>query len=499
MSNEKYGEYDFKGYSIINAFINDENEAGFTAIHESMHAYLTENTPYGDLGAYIDNLSKINKKYEHTGSILFKKMENMQETLAYFYEFLIFKYSNDDHEFKLKLKNLKKENKQNYNRLVKVSYLLDLAVKKDEDYIDIINLVKVMGVFSLTFWFPKISIEQIQNVHKFTAYLKLNKIDPNSKFIEVNNFVKKEFKKNKEINKVTNALLKEYSKEKLGWEKEFREVLNEDVKHNLQKQNFPMLFENLRSVVLKDPETGKEVNFVENRSEFDFVGVGSGVPYSKKQIGLDQFMDVISREWGSLYIYACYNRPNVNIDEYFVVFRDIKKGIEFILKDSQINITGAILKQLIDNVGIYNGVIVMPPAYNQYTINILKFSEKTERNKYVYIDFPYAFSRKLLKHYLDSLYKDNKQYPGFIVEYQNFWIVAVQIDEKYIILTPIFALSKSSFLDDLESKYLNIKILDLDSDNVHVNKDALELIDTMVFSTMYYDEKTLINYNDVTK
>lgn len=474
---EIFGIYEYQGISKINPLLNDDNSLQYTALHELMHKFLTEDTSYGDFVTHIKLISKTLKKYSHSADILQNRMIIMQECIAYFLEYMAIKRNSSSHEFKIELKKMKKDNRQNFNLMNKLDYLIDYKYKSDEEFIEIMNLVKIMGVLSLSFAFPEIKLQQLDSPHKLKTYLNRNQIDPNNKFSMINKYVKQEVLKGTPFITIMNDILVKFSPKYNGWKRDFRHVLLEDSTYSKIKSIYPTMFENLNNVSIINPKTGEEKSLVDPEMAFDLVHAGSMSDFPDKMISYDEFLRVIAEDVGSLFIYGVYSRKDNGNVEYAISFKSLSKETNF----KTIDIDEPKLHTIITELDALNGVAAIPLAYDFHREKLLHLVKDLERNVYIYFDIPYAYSRMFLK---EMLIKE-KSYPAFYMKYPNFFVLVIQINKSHIFLLPIVSLSTISLQNDLDNNLFKLHFNSSQEDlEQRVNQDAVRVIDSIVNASL---------------
>lgn len=376
MGKEIFGVYEYQGISKINPLLNDGENIDNTAFHELIHKQLTEDTAYGDFVTHIKLLSKTLKEYSHSANVLEFRMINLQESIAYFLESLYIKSKKDSHEFNVYLNRMKKENRQNFNLMNKLDYLFKLPYNSKEDYVDIINLVKIMGVASLSFSFPPIKIGQLKSPHKLKTYLNNNDIDPNQKFVTINKFVKDKIEKGTPIISIIDGILKMFSPKYNGWKQDYRDVLIQDTRYEKIKMVYPTLFENLNNVSIVNINTGEKKDLVDDMPQFDFIHAGAMSDYPDKIVELNSFLKIIKEDKGSLYVYGAYSKEIDSQVEYAVSFKSVSQTTNFVVK----GINEDKLHKIIEELHVLNGVAATPLAFDYHQGRLLKLNKELKRN-----------------------------------------------------------------------------------------------------------------------
>lgn len=490
MSNDIYAVYEYSGIGILNPLLINEENIYHTALHELIHKQLTENTPYGDLVGYVKRISEVVKEYKHSATVLEDHMIKVQETVAYLIEHIFIKKQSNEHDFKVILNKMKKENRQYYNMIKKVDYILQIDINEN-NFVDIINLIKFMGMISLSFYFPKIKMNQIVKVHKLTTYLKLHNINPNEKFEKVNKFVKEKIQEDPNIGNVIGELTVEFAPEINGFEEDFREVLLEHDKTLKVLEAYPHIFENLTNISFQNKKTGF-INVPKDEvSELDYLQIGKVKEnvYPIESIEISEFKHIISEELGSLYIYGSYMKDNIDSDDlyYALEFKCISHQKTYRIS---LDIQRALLEEFINLIHIENAIILSPLAYDYKNEMLIGLNSSPNRYIYIYFDIPYAYTRLLLK----DMLKGKASNPGFYMEYPNFYVLVIQVQERYVFLIPLIALSTHTLEQDLEKNLFKIHFQDTDKafDEGRLNNETINMIDTIVNSIM---ELPLLNKN----
>ncbi|MED3180206.1 hypothetical protein [Bacillus thuringiensis] len=479
MAKETFGVYEYQGISKINPLLNDEENLKYTAFHELIHKFLTEGTSYGDFVTHMQLLSSSIKGYSHSAKVLVREMEKMQEAIAYFLEHIYIKKSTETHEFNVSLNQLKKTNRENFNLMNKLDYLLDLEYKSEDDYVDIIYLVKFMGSVALSFEFPDIKIEQLKNPNKLTSYLKKHKINPNQKFYNINQFVKGEILKGEPIRSIIEGVVKNFSPQNNGWGKNFRQILSEDSQYKTIAHTHPVVFENLNKITIYNQKTGEFKNLIEEDSQLNFVHAGAVSEYPTKTVDLKIFLQIIEEDQGSLYIYGAYVMEVANDTAgYIVVFKSVTQKTTF----KVINIDENKLHTIVDNVDPLNGIAATPLAFNPHQGKLLKLQKQLNRNLFIYFDVPYAYSRMILEYMLG----DEVVYGAFYIEYPNFNILLIKFNTNHFFLVPILSLSTHSLQEDLDCNRFKLQFINTDEAMKYgqINKEAIDVVDAIVNATL---------------
>lgn len=482
MSNDIYGVYEYSGIGTLNPLLVDEENIYHTALHELIHKQLTENTSYGDLASYIKRLSKVVKEFEHSATVLEDRMIKVQESIAYLIEHIFIKKHSENHEFKVILNRMKKENRQYFNLINKLDYILSIEVD-DNNFLDIINLIKFMGIAALSYYFPKVKIAQIVKPHKLTTYLKQNNINPNEKFKKINKFVKQQVEKKVSIEKIIGEIAVNFAPKENGFEVDFREIIYGHEKIAIILENYPYIFENLTNVAFQNKKTGFIKIPKEEVSEVDFLQIGKvkDKVYPVEIVKIEEFKDLIKDNLGALYIHGAFTNDNNELTPlyYALEFKCISK--QKIYRPS-LKISNQILRELINLLHVENAIISTPLAYNSNNEELIGLEGFSNRYIYVYFDIPYAYGRLLLKEML----KDRESKPAFYIEYPNFYILVIQVKEKYIFLVPFISLSTHTLQNDIDKKLFKIHFVDTENAfrEGRLNDETIRMVDTIVNSIM---------------
>lgn len=482
MSNDIYGVYEYSGVGTLNPMLINEENIYQTALHELIHKQLTENTPYGDFVSHVKRMSKVIKEYEHSATVLENRMIKVQETVAYLIEHLFIKQKSNEHDFKVILHKMKKENRLYFNMVNKLDYLLQIEIN-DNNFLDIINLIKFMGIASLSFYFPKMKMNQIINVHKLTTYLKQHDINPNEKFEKINKFVKQRINEGLSITNVIGEVAANFAPKQNGFEEDFREVIKEHVKTSRILEYYPQIFENLTNIAFQNKKTGFIKVPKEEVSEIDYLQIGKVKDnvYPVESIQIEEFKRIIQEDFGSLYVYGSYidKQEDEGYLYYSLEFKCISNQKTYRLSE---RVCGDLLEEFIDLIHIENAIILTPLAYDFKNETLIGLGCSLKRYIYVYFDIPYAYARLLLKEML----KDKESKPAFYVEYPNFYLLVIQVQEKYIFLVPFISLSTHTLENDLEKDMFKIHFVDTDKafEEGRLNDKTINMIDTIVNSIM---------------
>ncbi|MHC5534679.1 hypothetical protein [Priestia megaterium] len=483
---EKQGIYDYNGTAKINVIAKHENGVLSTTVHELMHLLLTKSTNYGQFVGYMNRVAHIYPKYKNSAQLLAKRMIEVQEGVATFHEYFMLRQSVNEHDFKAEINRFKKSNRQYYNYLKPLLFILNLKIDWDKEQYKLPALVKIIGISSLSFSFPTVRLVQLESPNKLKVYLDKTNINPDEKYKRIIAEVKSEFEKGKHIQEVIDNLTERELHTDLGWNEDFRNVLHEDIKRVTER--YPTIFEDyssflvdIREVFSESAKGDFEVNPI------DFVQPGATREYKRRLVDYPSFLELVKNERGSLYIKGVgFNKEKDESPEFYLEFIAIMGEINYYVKD----IKEQQLHEIIEYIDNGNGVACSPAAYDFYNAKLLLLEKPLKRNMYVYFDSPYFASRMFLAKFL----KTDTIYPAFYIEYPNFNMLVIQYEYKNIFLVPIFTLSTHT-LDKDVGRYFDLNFIDTDKakEEGRLNDNMIDVVDSIVNSILQTAPIKIVN------
>lgn len=436
-----YGVYDFNSFTRIDPFA--DNDITYTRFHELIHFNLTGSTIFGVTNYIVDQLSWRTKEeiipLNKISEKLVKASVKVHEAVAVFYQYAMLKSIEGDDTYSAAIKELETNNKQYFNYVKSILFLLEEY--KLEDILQS-NIVYKMAMWSLNGDITKLPNNMLRKPGKlwnyFTHPVDGEKYNPNTRFKILIKSLKKLLNEYN-LNEITDQLILN--------ESNLKNTFNEDdFLENLKVWLFKELCTNKTKLVLEELlENSKTEQSLENYSEERLIEEYWNATHPT---ALNARYETLKKDFAELdfsNVCAIYLIPVEQQSEVILAAVNVMEGINYIdimSEDKASEFLTGCKKKIIISHENYQ-VLKTNSAINIFL----------NKNFFVYVDIPYIRS--------DSFIEKNISIGKEIMLTQfgeNLYHIIIKMKDKNgVIIIPLFDSALTRIASEIESgKYIPI-------------------------------------------